>query len=78
MAYYYRAYYCDAAGKILSGIDLEASDDADAVERSKKLAGTRFFEVWQRDCSVHRPKTAPPSADDRPPSVGRIPPGLIG
>lgn len=75
---FYRVYYCDAAGKIFSANDLEASDDTEAVARGKQLAGTRFLEVWERDRLVHRPETAPRSAGERPPRLGRAPSGGFG
>jgi hypothetical protein len=52
----YRAHYCDARGIIFSAHDIEAVDDARAVERAWTLVKTHvpILEVWERDRLVHR------------------------
>ena len=70
----YRVYYCDARGKVFSANDFEATDDAGAIDRAVTLVGgkVQIFEVWQRDCLIHRhPKSDRSIAGDKPPRLGR-------
>jgi hypothetical protein len=67
----YRVCYCDAKGNVFSTDDVEAANDAGAMARARALVNSRaaLFEVWQGDRLIHR------SGGDRPPLVGRFPPG---
>jgi hypothetical protein len=52
----YCVYYRDLSGKLFSAADIEAHDDAAAIERAEALTKNRPvpFEVWQRERLVHR------------------------
>ena len=56
----YRAYLVDSDGHFYDVVPLICADDAEAMEKAKRLAVGHDVELWQRDRKVarfdHKPK----------------------
>jgi hypothetical protein len=50
----YRAYIIGSDGHFFEAIPLDCADDAEAMEKAKRLADGRDVELWQRDRKVAR------------------------
>jgi hypothetical protein len=54
---YYRAYVLDASGRASGpAYHLICSSDDEAIERARRLVGSRLFELWNVDRLVFRLK----------------------
>jgi hypothetical protein len=57
----YRAYIIGDDGHFFEAVPLECADDAEAIEKAKRLVDDHDVELWQRDRKVatfaHKPKT---------------------
>jgi hypothetical protein len=54
---HYRAHNVWADGDFTSGVDLDCSDDEEAIEAAKKLIDGPGIELWQGDRKVIRLET---------------------
>jgi hypothetical protein len=48
----YRAYLLDSDGHFYEAVPLICADDAEAIEKAKRLAGRCDVELWQLDRKI--------------------------